>query len=209
MAARRPARSRLPRRPRQSWVAPRPGRGRGRVRAALRRVRRSTVHAAGPAARRTAPKPRTWHRRSWCAPGGASPGFPWPVQLLSTWLYRIAVNEANPCAGEAGPGGRPGSSIGAGGNWNCPPPGRRSPPGRQRTANCAGHWGRPWAGLPPPLRTAIVSAGRRRALSTQEAAEIAGVGQAAFKSRLHQARLRVRAAIGDEGPWSAPADKPG
>ena len=35
-------------------------------------------------------------------------------------------------------------------------------------------------------------------LSTQEAAEIAGVGQAAFKSRLHQARLRVRAAIGDE-----------
>ena len=31
-----------------------------------------------------------------------------------------------------------------------------------------------------------------------EAAEIAGIGQAAFKSRLHQARLRVRAAIGDE-----------
>ena len=48
-------------------------------------------------------------------------------------------------------------------------------------------------------------------LSTQEAAEIAGVGQAAFKSRLHQARLRVRAAIGDDAlvaaapllvPWS-------
>jgi DNA-directed RNA polymerase specialized sigma24 family protein len=35
-------------------------------------------------------------------------------------------------------------------------------------------------------------------LSTQEAAEIAGVGQAAFKSRLHQARLRVRAAVGDQ-----------
>ena len=35
-------------------------------------------------------------------------------------------------------------------------------------------------------------------LSTQQAAEIAGVGQAAFKSRLHQARLRVRAAIGDQ-----------
>jgi len=28
--------------------------------------------------------------------------------------------------------------------------------------------------------------------------EIVGVGEAAFKSRLHQARLRVRAAIGDE-----------
>ena len=35
-------------------------------------------------------------------------------------------------------------------------------------------------------------------LSTQEAAEIAGIRQAAFKSRLHQARLRVRAAIGDQ-----------
>ena len=47
------------------------------------------------------------------------------------------------------------------------------------------------------LRTAIVLRDVE-GLSTQEAAEIAGVGQAAFKSRLHQARLRVRAAIGDE-----------
>ena len=31
-----------------------------------------------------------------------------------------------------------------------------------------------------------------------DASEIAGVGQAAFKSRLHQARIRVRAAIGDQ-----------
>jgi DNA-directed RNA polymerase specialized sigma24 family protein len=35
-------------------------------------------------------------------------------------------------------------------------------------------------------------------LSTSEAAEIAGVGQAAFKSRLRQARLRMRAAVGDD-----------
>jgi DNA-directed RNA polymerase specialized sigma24 family protein len=35
-------------------------------------------------------------------------------------------------------------------------------------------------------------------LSTQEAAEIAGISQAAFKTRLHQARLRVRVAIGDQ-----------
>jgi predicted DNA-binding protein (UPF0251 family) len=32
-------------------------------------------------------------------------------------------------------------------------------------------------------------------LSMHEAAEITGIGQAAFKSRLHQARLRGRAAI--------------
>jgi predicted DNA-binding protein (UPF0251 family) len=40
--------------------------------------------------------------------------------------------------------------------------------------------------------------GDAEGLSTYEAAEITGIGQAAFKSRLHQARLRVRAAIGDQ-----------
>jgi RNA polymerase sigma-70 factor (ECF subfamily) len=34
-------------------------------------------------------------------------------------------------------------------------------------------------------------------LSTREAAEIVGIGEAAFKSRLHQARLQVRATLGD------------
>jgi RNA polymerase sigma-70 factor (ECF subfamily) len=53
------------------------------------------------------------------------------------------------------------------------------------------------AELPPPLRAAIVLRDVE-GLSTQEAAEIAGVSQAAFKSRLHQARLRVRAAVGDQ-----------
>lgn len=53
------------------------------------------------------------------------------------------------------------------------------------------------AELPPDYRTAIVLRDVE-GLSTQQAAEIAGVGEAAFKSRLHQARLRVRAAIGDE-----------
>ena len=57
--------------------------------------------------------------------------------------------------------------------------------------------GQALAELPPPLRTALVLRDVE-GLSTQEAAEIAGVGQAAFKSRLHQARLRVRAAIGDQ-----------
>jgi RNA polymerase sigma-70 factor, ECF subfamily len=51
--------------------------------------------------------------------------------------------------------------------------------------------------LPPPLRTAIVLRDVE-GFSTQEAAEIAGVTPAAFKSRLHQARLQVRAAIGDD-----------
>ena len=53
------------------------------------------------------------------------------------------------------------------------------------------------AELPPDYRTAIVLRDVE-GLSTQQAAEIVGVGEAAFKSRLHQARLRVRAAIGDK-----------
>ena len=53
------------------------------------------------------------------------------------------------------------------------------------------------AGPPPDYRAAIVLRDVE-GLSTQQAAEIAGVGLAAFKSRLHQARLRVRAAIGDQ-----------
>jgi RNA polymerase sigma-70 factor (ECF subfamily) len=53
------------------------------------------------------------------------------------------------------------------------------------------------ADLPPAYRTAIVLRDVE-GLSAQQAAEIAGVGQAAFKSRLRQAHQRLRAAIGDE-----------
>ena len=53
------------------------------------------------------------------------------------------------------------------------------------------------ADLPPAYRTAIVLRDVE-GLSTQQAADIVGVGQAAFKSRLHQARRRLRVAIGDE-----------
>jgi RNA polymerase sigma-70 factor (ECF subfamily) len=112
-----------------------------------------------------------------------------------TWLYRIAVNEANraldrrarrPPGVPIGPGELqlPGSPADE--------PSRQAENNEQRqTLN------RALAELPPPLRTAIVLRDVE-GLSTQEAAEIAGVGQAAFKSRLHQARLRVRAAVGDQ-----------
>jgi len=52
------------------------------------------------------------------------------------------------------------------------------------------------ASLPPSYRAAIVLRDIE-GLSTREAAEITGVSEAAFKSRLHQARLKVRAAVGD------------
>jgi DNA-directed RNA polymerase specialized sigma24 family protein len=40
-------------------------------------------------------------------------------------------------------------------------------------------------------------------LTTHEAAEITGIGQATYKNRLHQARLRVQAAIAGQAPVTA------
>src|SRR5215471_16847831 len=102
-----------------------------------------------------------------------------------TWLYRIAVNEANRAL-EKRARRPPTTPIGA------DDPSRQAENRELRRA-----LGRALAELPPALRTAIVLRDVE-GLSTQEAAEIAGISQAAFKTRLHQARLRVRVAIGDQ-----------
>jgi RNA polymerase sigma-70 factor (ECF subfamily) len=112
-----------------------------------------------------------------------------------TWLYRIAVNEANRALERRAR--RPASVPIGPGELELPAspaddPARRAEAGELRAALASA-----LAGLPPPLRTAIVLRDVE-GFSTQEAAEIAGVSQAAFKSRLHQARLQVRAAIGDD-----------
>jgi RNA polymerase sigma-70 factor, ECF subfamily len=112
-----------------------------------------------------------------------------------TWLYRIAVNEANRALDKRArqPAG---VSLGAG-ELDLPTAPAEEPSRQAENSELRQALGHALAGLPPPLRTAIVLRDVE-GLSTQEAAEIAGVGQAAFKSRLHQARLRVRAALGDE-----------
>ena len=112
-----------------------------------------------------------------------------------TWLYRIAVNEASRALEKKAR--RPaGVSIGAD-ELQLPASPAHDPSQQAENAELRQALGRALAELPPPLRTAIVLRDVE-GLSTQEAAEIAGVSQAAFKSRLHQARLRVRAIIGDE-----------
>ena len=112
-----------------------------------------------------------------------------------TWLYRIAVNEANRALGQRAR--RPADvSIGAD-ELQLPAPPAADPARQAENAELRQSLGRALAELPPPLRTAIVLRDVE-GLSTQEVAEIASVSQAAFKSRLHLARLRVRAAIGDE-----------
>ena len=112
-----------------------------------------------------------------------------------TWLYRIAVNEANRALAKRA---RRPASVPIGPEELQLPGSPAADPARQaENSELRQALARALAELPPPLRTAIVLRDVE-GLSTQEAAEIAGVSQAAFKSRLHQARLRVRAAIGDE-----------
>ena len=119
-----------------------------------------------------------------------------------TWLYRIAVNEANRALQRRAR--RPaGVSIGAR-ELELPAASAKEPDRQAESSELRRALRHALADLPPPLRTAIVLRDAE-GLSTQEAAQIAGVGQAAFKSRLHQARLRVRAAIGDEALVTASA----
>jgi RNA polymerase sigma-70 factor (ECF subfamily) len=112
-----------------------------------------------------------------------------------TWLYRIAVNEANRAL-ERRSRRPPGVSIGAR-ELDLPASAALDPSRQAESSELRRALRDALMQLPPELRTAIVLRDVE-GLSTQEAAEIAGVGQAAFKSRLHQARLRVRAAIGDD-----------
>jgi RNA polymerase sigma-70 factor, ECF subfamily len=112
-----------------------------------------------------------------------------------TWLYRIAVNEANRALDRRA---RRPANVPVESNEQSLPASTAYDPLRQaENRELRQALSKALADLPPPLRTAIVLRDVE-GLSTQEAAEIAEIGQAAFKSRLHQARLRVRAAIGDD-----------
>ena len=117
-----------------------------------------------------------------------------------TWLYRIAVNEANRALEKRArrPAGVP---LGAD-ELQLPAPAAADPAQQAEYSELRRALAKALAELPPALRTAIVLRDVE-GLSTQEAAEITGLGQAAFKSRLHQARLRVRAAIGDQALLTA------
>jgi RNA polymerase sigma-70 factor, ECF subfamily len=112
-----------------------------------------------------------------------------------TWLYRIAVNEANRALEKRA---RRAADLPIGAQELQLPASAAFDPARQAEHNDLRRaLGQALAQLPPALRTAIVLRDVE-GLSTQEAAEVAGVSQAALKSRLHQARLRVRAAVGDQ-----------
>lgn len=115
--------------------------------------------------------------------------------LFFTWLYRIAINEATRSLGRTAR--RPASISIDAEALGVPAAAQDEPASQVEQLELRDALTMALADLPPAYRTAIVLRDVE-GLSTQEAAAIAGVGQAAFKSRLHQARLRVRAAIGDE-----------
>jgi RNA polymerase sigma-70 factor (ECF subfamily) len=114
--------------------------------------------------------------------------------MVFTWLYRIAVNESNralerrmrhrmivPVDEEA---------------VQVPAPPQEWPANRAEQHELREALELAIANLGPPYRTALILRDVE-GLSTSEAAKIVGVGEAAFKSRLHQARLKVRASVGD------------
>lgn len=111
-----------------------------------------------------------------------------------TWLYRIGVNEAN----------RRGAQITARRSRSAfsidDESGREiasedaDPSRSAQIAELRRGLAEAVSGLPPDQRQAIVLRDMN-GLSTAEASEIMGVGEAAFKSRLHRARLRVRSAV--------------
>jgi RNA polymerase sigma-70 factor, ECF subfamily len=114
--------------------------------------------------------------------------------LFFTWLYRIAINEANRSLEKSS---RKAESVSIDAEALQLAAAAKDEPSRQvEQAELRDALSRAMAGLPPAYRTAVVLRDVE-GLSTQQAAEIAGVGQAAFKSRLHQARHRLRVAIGD------------
>ncbi|HEY4450399.1 MAG TPA: sigma-70 family RNA polymerase sigma factor [Solirubrobacteraceae bacterium] len=121
--------------------------------------------------------------------------------MFSTWLYRIAVNECNRALerrlrhGVVLPVDEESIQV--------PAPADDGPASQAEQEELREGLDTAIAGLDPPYRTALVLRDIE-GLSTREAAKIAGVGEAAFKSRLHQARLKVRAALGDAALVAAP-----
>jgi RNA polymerase sigma-70 factor (ECF subfamily) len=113
---------------------------------------------------------------------------------FSTWLYRIAFNEAHRRLGRRPPAtasSRPGDedAIAA-----LPDAIDSGPQARILDRELEQMLQHALAELPAELREAVVLRDLE-GLSTEEAATVVGVRQAAFKSRLHRGRMRLRALL--------------
>lgn len=121
-------------------------------------------------------------------------GFQGDAQFY-TWLYRIGVNEANRRLTSRSGASSPARSLddlAFEPRDPGPGPDLQSEHRELRAALEAAV-----AALHPDYRTPLVLRDVE-GLSTQEAAELMGLGEAAFKSRLHRARMLVRDALASE-----------
>jgi RNA polymerase sigma-70 factor, ECF subfamily len=108
-----------------------------------------------------------------------------------TWLYRIGINEAHRRAAHRPPAGLV-SSLDQ--RPVEPPDQGQSPQLRAEHSDLRAALERAIHALDPDYRTPLILRDIE-GLTTTEAATIMGLGEAAFKSRLHRARLAVRDAI--------------
>jgi RNA polymerase sigma-70 factor, ECF subfamily len=109
-----------------------------------------------------------------------------------TWLYRIAINEAKRGAQRRPPAGTVGSiedsPIEAAPDWS------QAPEFRAEQGHLRDVLEGAVRALPLEYRMPLILRDVE-GLSTQQAAEVMDLGEAAFKSRLHRARLAVRRAL--------------
>jgi RNA polymerase sigma-70 factor, ECF subfamily len=114
---------------------------------------------------------------------------------LSTWLYRIAFNEAQRQLSRRGR--RPADAAGAPDGPDPDPIAGlaedelRGPDAQALERELDEMLERALAQLPADWRAAVVLRDLE-GLSTAEAAEVSGIREAAFKSRLHRGRMRLR-----------------
>jgi RNA polymerase sigma-70 factor (ECF subfamily) len=115
---------------------------------------------------------------------------------FSTWLYRIAFNEAQRrLARRTLPRAQPPADVDAPDPVAAlPEPVESGPEARALADEFEGKLDAALDELPAEWRAAVVLRDIE-GLSTHDAAEVAGVGEAAFKSRLHRGRMQLRALL--------------
>jgi len=120
---------------------------------------------------------------------------------FSTWIHRIAVNETNRFFERGANRRRAQAPIEDHEEALASDP-QAGPVAHAELHELEDELRAAVAQLPAKLRSALVLRDIE-GLSTREAAAVVGVREAAFKSRLHQARGRVRASLGDRALLAA------
>jgi RNA polymerase sigma-70 factor (ECF subfamily) len=113
---------------------------------------------------------------------------------LSTWLYRIAFNEAQRRLSRRGPRRHEPEIETQDAIAALPESPDLAPEAQALDREFERILERALDQLPPDWRAAVVLRDLE-GLSTKEGAEVAGVRQAAFKSRLHRGRMRLRSVL--------------